>query len=236
MIMLLLFSVRYRKSKYLYGVLFFLTAISILGLYTSSHSTRSLVQIVNIYNDDLLRSPARIATLTDLGMPPPGSEKYQPWFQEKSTSTLIKFMFVHPGYPALKIINDLPLAFTEIKQTYFHAREHAQIRGALMSVGNAFHSENTTPLLLSLFLTFGLLLLAKNNSIENSRPWAWIGIWLFLTASITLIPTILGDTWAINRHALFSTMIYRMFMWVFPIVIMDIAIDQNQQKPAHSPI
>ncbi len=224
---ILLFSTRYRRSKYLPGMLVFVTTILIIGLFTSGNSTRSLVQIVNIYNDDLLVSQARVATLTKLGMPDPASAEYRAWFQEKSTTTLIKFMLIHPGYPATKIINDFPLAFTEIKQTYFNIREHASSRKFLMAIGDTFHPENTAPFLLNILLLFGLILLAVKNTNQTSRPWAWIAVWLFLTAGITLIPTILGDTWALNRHALFSTMIYRMCMWLFAIIVMDIAIAGN---------
>lgn len=230
MIMSLLFSIRYRKNKYLCRMLAFVTAIFILGLFTSSNSTRSLVQIANIYKDDLLPNPARVATLQNLGMPAPNSAGYQAWFEENSAKTLIKFMLIHPGYPAAKIMKDFPSAFTEIKQTYFKAPEQAQARKLLMALGDTLHPENTTPFLLDLFLLFGLILLALKNTNDTSRPWAWLGMWLFLTASITLIPTILGDTWALNRHALFSTMIYRMFMWVFSIIIMDIAIEQGAQN------
>jgi hypothetical protein len=230
MIVVLLFFGRYRKNKRLYGILIFVTAILILGLATSGNSTRSLIQIVNIYNDDLLGSPASVSTLKELGMPVPNSADYRAWFQENSTKTLIKYMVIHPGYPTIKVIRDFPNAFTEIKQTYFKAPETARIREPLMTLGNALHPENTTPFLMDFLLLIGLLLLAVKNSKEASRPWAWLGIWLFLTASITLIPTILGDTWALNRHALFSTMIYRLFMWVFSIVIMDIAIESTTPK------
>ena len=206
-------------------MLAFVIMILIIGLFTSGNSTRSLVQIVNIYNDDLLISPARVATLTELGMPDPNSAEYKTWFPEKSTSTLIKFMLIHPGYPTTKIINDFPMAFTEIKQTYFNIREHASTRKFLMAIGDTLHPENMAPFLLNIFLLFGLFQLAIKNVSEASRPWAWIGIWLFLTATTALIPTILGDTWALNRHALFSTMIYRLCMWLFTFIIMDIALD-----------
>ena len=234
MIVILLFSIRYRKNKHLYSILAFVTVILFLGLTTSSSSTRSRVQLVNIYNDDLLRSPASVSTLKELGMPAPHSPHYKRWFRENASKTLIKFMFIHPGYPALKIMKDFPQAFTEIKQTYFKAPEYAQTRELLMTLGNALHPENTTPFLLDLILLFGLILLAAKNTNEASLPWAWLGIWLFLTATITLIPTILGDTWALNRHALFSTMIYRLFMWVFSIVILDIAIEESNQKRTFS--
>lgn len=233
MIVLLLFSIRYRKNKHLFGILAFVTVISILGLSTSSNSTRSLVQIANIYSNDLLPSPSRVIILKELGMPAPDSADYQAWFQENSTRTLIKFMLIHPGYPVTKIMKDFPEAFTEIKQTYFKTPERAQTRESLMVLGDALHPENTTPFLLDLFLLLGLILLVVKNNNKTSRPWAWLGIWLFMTATITLIPTVLGDTWALNRHALFSTTIYRLLMWVFTIIIMDIAIEQdpNKSKP-----
>lgn len=227
----LLIFPKYRKSKVLAGGLGFLAVIFILGLYTTANSTRSLVQIINVYNDDLLHSPARIATLKELGMPDPGTPDYQPWFNEKSAVTLLKFMFIHPGYPATKIIKDFPGTFTEIKQTYFNVREHPQMRGFLFAIGDALHPENTTPFLLNLLLLFGLILTAVKNVHGTSRPWAWLAVWLFLTASLTLIPTILGDTWALNRHALFSTMLYRLCMWLFAIIIMDMAIEQNTAQP-----
>jgi len=227
MIVILLFSFRFRNNIYLKSILVFVVAILFLGLTTSGNSTRSQVQMVNIYNDDLLRSPASVSTLKKLGMPAPNSADYQVWFQENAAKSLVKFMIIHPGYPTMKIIKDFPDAFTEIKQTYFKAPELAQGREILMELGNSLHPENTTPVIMDLLLLIGVILLAIKNKNEASQSWAWLGIWLMLTASITLIPTILGDTWAINRHALFSTMIYRLFMWVFPIVIMDIALNPN---------
>lgn len=229
MIALLLLSAVYRKSRYLYGILTFLTMIFIIGLFTSGNSTRSLVQIINIYHDDLLPSPAAVATLTELGMPDPSSAEYPAWFQENATKTFVKFILIHPGYAVTKIIRDFPGAFTEIKQTYFNAREHTQVRNFLMNMGDALHPENTTPFLLDIFLLLGLILSAIKYANGVSRPWAWLGAWLFLTASLTFIPSILGDTWALNRHALFSTMIYRLFMWLFVIILTDIALEKPSQ-------
>lgn len=77
----------------------------------------------------------------------------------------------------------------------------------------------------------GLLLLASKD-IGDSRPWAWLGLWLIFTATLTLIPTILGDTWALNRHALYSTMIFRMTMWLFPIILADTALERDSNFAA----
>lgn len=230
MISFLLLFTKYKKNKDLIKVLVFVMAIFFLGLFTSANSTRSLIQIANIYSSDLLRSPTSVETLVELGMPTPGTEAYETWFQKNSSKTLIKFMVTHPGYPILKIIRDFPIAFTEIKQIYFKAPEQFQARQMLMTIGEALHPENTTPFLLDVFLLAGVTILAITNRNETSKPWAWLGFWLFMIASFTLIPTILGDSWALSRHALFSTTIYRLFMWMFSIIIMDIAIGQNQTR------
>ena len=166
-------------------------------------------------------------------MPAPDSADYPRWFEENASTTLIKFMIIHPGYPLLKIAKDFPFAFTEIKQTYFHAPEQYRSRELLMQAGNALHPENTTPFLMDVFLLIGLVILAVRNGNPSSRPWLWLAFWLFLAATLTLIPTILGDTWALNRHALFSTTIYRLFMWMFLVIIMDLAVGPAVQ-PANS--
>lgn len=227
----LLLSAKFRKNKYIPATIVFVTALFTLGLITSSKSTRSLVQMNNIYNSDLLGSPASVATLSELGMPAPDSQEYEEWFKENASKTLIKFMLIHPGYPTLKIIKDFPYAFTENKQTYFKAPEQYQAREIAMTIGNALHPENTTPFVLDLFLLFGITALVVKKTGKSNLPWAWLGFWLFLTASLTFIPAILGDTWGLSRHALFSTMVYRLFMWLYLIILMDIAITQNSREP-----
>jgi len=219
-------SLRYRKVGALRITLLILAGIFILGFTTSSASIRSLVQITNIYKDDLLPSPLRVETLREMGMPEPGTPEYHAWFPEHAKGTLARFMLTHPGYPLLKIVNDFPMAFEEIEQTYFKAPELGTVRETLIQIGNALHPENTTPFVMSAILLVGLTLLALQKA-DDSRPWAWLGLWAFLTASVALIPTILGDTWAINRHALFSTMIYRLSMWLFAIVIIDLALSRE---------
>jgi len=227
LIAILYFLPRYRNNKQLHFLLFFLTAISIVGLITASQSTRSQVQLVNIYHDDLLASPLRTEILKEMGMPDRSSPEYKPWFEENASSTLIKFMLKHPGYPITKIINDFPWSFTEIKQTYFNAPE-LKTRNLLMAIGDALHPQSTTPFFAGLLLLIGLIQLSIKN-IGNSRAWAWSALWLFVTSTLMLIPTILGDTWALNRHALLSTTIYRLSMWLFAIIVMDIALSNDSK-------
>ncbi|MBI3170684.1 MAG: hypothetical protein HYZ22_19560, partial [Chloroflexi bacterium] len=223
MVAILFVSQRYRKNKTLTGITIFLSLMFAIGLYTSSISVRSTVQLVNLYKDDIFPNPVMVSFFREYGMPDFGTLEFEEWVQEHGSSAMARFMFSHPGYPVLKIVRDFGPSFNEIKQTYFTARNLNPSREVLFGIGNALHPENTTPFLMSVVLLLGTLLLAVKN-VDDSRLWAWLGLWLFFSSSLTLIPTILGDTWALNRHALYSTTIFRFIMWVFPIIILDIAL------------
>ncbi len=235
MLMFLFRFPQYRKNKYLQSTVVFLALIFVLGFYTASISTRSLAQLKNLYKDDMLRSEYRTKILQGMGMPAVtqpsdvDTPEFEAWIMEEGSSTIGRFMFAHPGYPVTKLLKDFSPAFTEIKQTYFYARDLNPWREVLFEIGNALHPENTTPFLASAVLLMGILLFVYKNS-EDGQFWAWLGVWLFLASILTFIPTILGDTWALNRHALYSTMILRLGMWIFPIILADLALNATSKN------
>ncbi len=231
MIAALLFFARYRKRKMLYGALLYLMGMFVLGMVTTNQGVRSILPIENIYKDDMLTSPLRTSILREMGMPEPGTAEYQAWLRRHGKGALVKFMLAHPGYPAEKLLRDFPHAFEEIKQTYFKAPDLNPARQHLMTIGEAFHPESTTPFLMSAILLAGLILMAVKTP-NDSRPWAWLGLWLFLSATLAIAVTILADTWAVNRHSLYSTMSYRLGMWLFAVILMDLALAQNQRESA----
>ena len=233
MIAILMVSPRYRKKKTLVGTMLFLVFVVVLGLVTARASVRTVVQIRNIYKDDIFPNPGVVTVFQNMGMPVDSffAPEFEPWLQTEGASTLFRFMLTHPGYVGTKLWNDFPDSFYEIKQTYFTARDLNPARNILFEVGNSLHPENPTPFLASILPLIGLLLLASKD-IGDSRPWAWLGLWLIFTATLTLIPTILGDTWALNRHALYSTMIFRMTMWLFPIILADTALERDSNFAA----
>jgi hypothetical protein len=225
----LLFLKQFQKNKSIRFMLLFSAGIVGLGLITAGNSTRSLVQTSHVFESDLLSSPSRVATLRELGMPEPHTAEYDAWFQENASRTLVKVLLIHPGYALEKIARDFPRSFTNADQTYFKAPEQTQAREVLMTMGVALHSENTTPFLMNILLLIGLVLIAIKSREPSAQIWAWLGIWLFLSASITICVTILGDAWALNRHTIFSTMLYRLSTWIFAIIIMDAAIEQKSR-------
>ena len=231
MIGVLIFFPQYRWNKLLHGTLGFLTLIFLLGMSTSGRSPRPPVQIANLYKDDMLSSPLRVEILQGMGMPEPdmSSPEFIAWLNKNGRSTLAKFMLTHPGYPVTKMLKDFPESFREIKQTYFRVLENRTPREYLMIIGNGFHPENLAPFILSFLLLTGLTSIAL-KSPGDARPWAWLGLWLFTAAFIVLILTILVDTWGLNRHALYSTVTFRLLMWMLPIIIIDLAIAKQNPK------
>ena len=235
LIAMLMIAPRYRKNKVLKGVVIFQLLVIVLAFFTARSSAHALDQIDNLYIDDIFPNPALVAIFQEMGMPVDSylDPAFHPWLQEHGSNTMIRFMLAHPGYVAQKLARDFAPAFTEIKQTYFNARDLNPMREYLFGLGNALHPENTTPFLASLLALVGIVLLAFLNT-ANSRVWAWLVVWLFLSASLTLIPTILGDTWALNRHALYSTVIYRLGMWLFPLILVDLAWQRDTQTTSLS--
>lgn len=229
MVAALLLFVRYRKRNMLRGALLYLMGMFILGMVTTNQGVRSILPIENIFKDEILTSPLRVSILREMGMPEPGTAEYQAWLHRHGKGALLKFMLTHPGYPAEKLLRDFPHAFEEIKQTYFKAPDLNPAREYLTIIGSALHPESTTPFLMSAILLTGILLIAVKTP-KDSRPWAWLGLWLFLSATLAIVITILADTWAVNRHSLYSTMSYRLGMWLFAVILMDLALAQNQRE------
>ena len=229
-ILITMVSTQYRKNKFLQVMLVYLAVIFVIGTITSSQSSRLRIQLVNVYSDDIFPSALRVQILQGMGMPPPNSSEYNNWLDESGGSAYIKFMLKHPGYTITKLARDFPPSFTEIEQTYFRAPTLEPTRTYLITIGDGLHPQNYTPFIISTILTIGLVYTAikRNNDII---PWAWLGTLLFTSATITIAASIFGDTWALNRHALFSTTSYRLLSWMFLIVIIDSLAEKTSIKP-----
>ncbi len=228
---LTLFTTQFKKHKTLIALMFFIISIFILGIVTFRESGRSAISTINIYQSDIFPHQTRVDYMTKIGMPNQQTAEFHPWLEEHGTTAIVRFIFAHPGYAIEKLMRDFPEAFKEIQQTYFKTPEMRLWRERLIDVGEALHPENSSPFLISLILLIGIITAAIKNKTESSPAWAWLCTYLILAGTITIIPTILGDTWALNRHALLSTIIYRLSMWFFVIVTIDLALtDENQAQ------
>lgn len=225
---LTLFVPKFKKHKGLIGAIGFSAILFVLGLVTFQQSGRSLISTINVYIGDIFPHPARVEFMqAELGMPTPNTPEFHAWFEEDGVTAVTRFFVSHPGYVLEKLVRDFPDAFKQGVQTYFVMPEMKLFRARMISLGESLHTETATPFLMGLVLLLGIFLSALNNGTETSQPWAWIGAFLFLAATITIIPTILGDTWALHRHTIFSIMVFRLSLWVFAIIMMDIALQKR---------
>lgn len=223
---------RFTGQRNLVAILFVLAMYFLLGLITSGNSVRAVQPMANVYYANILTSPVRVEIMQKYGMPFPESQEFNEWFPINAKRVYIKFMLFHPGYVVSGYFKDIPLAFYENIQPYFHTGKVTSLRGAVIPFGDMLHSLAVTPVLVDLILLFAVLMnvFYKNNS-EN-RAWAWLGVWMFLFANILMFINIFGDTWGLARHALLSTMVFRLFMWLYIMVLMDIMITSQKTESA----
>ncbi len=225
-----LLSPKYRKINNIILAVIITAGIFLLGWITSGNSPRALTTISHVYSSDLLPFPSRVEYLRELGMPPPSeSPEYQTWFRENAVNAFVRFMIAHPGYVISKFSRDFMWAFSENMQTYFRVPGQETQRQKMILLGDGLHPRSLTPFIVDIILLFGLFHHAISNVTEPGRPWAWLALWLFLTASFTIFFAIMGDVYGLARHTLFSIMAYRLFMWVFLIVLLDIGFDLGAQ-------
>ncbi len=222
----------FKKKRQIAISIIVLLGIFMLGWYTARNSVRSTIEIGHVFRSDLLSSPSRISILQDMGMPSPDSPEYPKWFEKNSVSTFINFMASHPGYVVSKFGKDILQAFGENMQAYFKVPELGIWRGNMILVGNVLHPKDSTPLFMSAMILGVMLYSGWNKITKNSIPWAWLGVWLFSVASLTVFISIMVGATGLFRHTLFSTMLYRLSTWLFLIIIMDLILDRNIKKEA----
>lgn len=229
LMMILWFSPKFKKSRLVAILMVTLLGFFLLGFYTSRSSPRDTIEIGHVYKNDLLPHPARVEALQKMGMPSPDSEEFEQWFEAEATSAFMKFMITHPGYTFSKLGNDILYAFGESMQPYFKIPELGYKRYQLIQIGYVLHPDTATPLLISL-LILPILLYFSWRNIGNSRPWAWVASWAFVAASITIAISILAGVGGLTRHTLFSTMLYRLLMWILIFIVLDTVIENTQNQ------
>jgi len=228
---LALFSPRYRFNKTLIGTVIFGITLFVLGITTFKASDRSLLSTINIYIGDIFPHPARVAFMQEeLGMPQPNTPEFDAWFKDNGVTAVTRFFVSHPGYVTEKLLRDFPYAFKQSVQAYFTIPEKKSLRNGLIILGESLHTEASTPFMLGSLLLLGIFIAAINKTSEIAYSWAWICAFVFMIATIAIIPTILGDTWALHRHTIFSIAMYRLSMWIFAIILIDFSLQQGSIK------
>lgn len=219
----------YRRQIYPAALSIALAGMFILGWVSSGNSPRTLLAMGEVYYVVILPHPARVEFMQERGMPAPGSPGYDEWFKENSKRSYLEFLISHPGFTITLLIRDVLGAFPENMQPYFKAPD-LPLRRALIPLGDALHPESSTPLFISMILLAGMWAVALKQKIGAGRPWLWLATWMFLFASMNISVVILGDAAGLTRHALLATSIYRLCMWIFPLILIDLLLSHEPDR------
>jgi hypothetical protein len=180
--------------------------------------------------------PAKIQFMRDQGMPDPGSAEYPAWFENQAKVPYLKFMLAHPGFILTTYLRDSAAAFTSNMQPYFRAKD-APLHEALIPYGDLLHPASSAPLLIDLLLLSGIWALFLKRNHADTLPWVGTAIWLFVAAHSSMFMAVFGATWALARHALLAVTMFRLFIWIFVIKIVDLALisPSNTTSPGSTP-
>jgi len=188
----------------------------------------------HVWVQDILPFPARVQYFNERGIPAYGTAAFSDWFEEHARGMYMQFLIAHPGFTLQKLSRDTNTAFSENMQPYFTDTD-SRARPLLAMVGNYLHSRSASTVIVA-----GLLLIIVwLQSIIQQRPealaWAWVLTWAFLTAFITLFFSIFGDTFGLVRHALSSTMTFRLLTWILLLVMLDLSTVRMHGELAAGP-
>ena len=166
-------------------------------------------------------------------MPSSSSPHFEDWLNKDAPRIYILFLAAHPGFTSTYFLVGTYLAFDPYLQSYFRAPD-LPWRTQLIDIGSELHL-GIVALIIALILLSVLWIFSfsDNSTKKDSKPWAWIATWIFLTGIATLFVSIFGDNVALHRHAIFSTAELRLLMWILIFVVSDLLLTKNI-KPSNN--
>jgi hypothetical protein len=197
-----------------------------LGYHSSQTSKRWKTPLEHVFSDKILPYPLRVSFLQKIGMPSPDSPSYKDWFDQRAPGAYVRFLIAHPGYTLPPLFENMQAFFTDNLQPYYHV-EKDSLRVRLLALGDMLHPRSSAVFLVDLLLLTSLLWLAYKGRGPMQIAWAWLGCWVFLSASLTLLVSFHADTWGISRHVMGSILLYRLFFWLFLLVVIDYVIGMD---------
>jgi hypothetical protein len=210
----------FRKRKNLLVLIAAILIVTGIGLQSSMLSRRWEVPLTNVFNDRLLPYSARVEFMQNLGMPNPASTAYQEWFAQNAPRAYARFLLSHPGYMLTSFTSELGGIFSENTQPYFYS-EQTPTRIALIAINDILHPKTHFIFILDILLMAGLFFSIFRRKNKNLAVWLWLGVWIFLSASLTLGVGFFADSIGIIRHTMFAVEMFRLIFWLFLIILFD---------------
>ena len=228
LITLLLIVKKFRNTKSLAIpiTLIILFIFFIIGFVSARDSLRATrYPVINALDEFIWPHPQRVAYFKAFGMPERKSPYYQEWADVNATKAYGIFLLSHPGFIATTLWEYTDELNSDSVQPYFFAPE-VKNRSTLLIIGEMFHPQTSAVYLISLLLLLSLVVHAIQLRTPTLLAWAWLAVWFFAVAAVTLLLGFFGDTSGLRRHIMPSVEMFRLFIWVFIMPFLDLSLKQ----------
>lgn len=194
------------------------------GLFTARKSMRWKNPLLHAYEYFVFPHESRVAYFKEaFNMPEPSSPEFGEWFDREAPQVYLFFLAESPRYVFSELYSNMESFFSENKQPYFHGSKKAN-RFQMEKVGNLLHPLSGTIFYADLILLGGLCSITLKTRANRPLTWLWLAGWWLLSASLILFVSYFFDTWGVIRHVVYSVQMYRLFFWLYLLVMVDMLL------------
>lgn len=235
-LLLPLFLLKKFRTTSLYitsGILLIFFVIGYTSARDSLRATR--YPLMNSLDAYIWPHPTRVEFFRAYGMPDKDapnyfdSPNYQAWADEHAARAYAMFLISHPGFIITTLWSDMDLLSEDYAQPYFFTDE-VQNREILIVIGEMVNPETSMVYLLALLIALALPIHAWMTRSPHITAWAWLAVWFFGIAAATLFLSYFGDTAGLRRHILPSVELFRLFLWVFLLPLIDMSLHEPRDS------
>jgi hypothetical protein len=220
-------SKRFRTKPFILAPAILLIVLFAIGLLSSRQSPRWPPSIQETLQDWIFPFPARVQFLTEhFSMPAPDSANYQSWFNSRAPTAYSMFLLSHPGFIVTTLKDNWLVLHLSYMQPYYKLTK-TNIDLVLLQVGEIVHPGSVAFYFADTIVMVLLWALVLSGRWRDRLAWMWALTWLYLTAGITLSLSFFGDSEGVMRHIFPSLVMFRLFLWVSLIVVIDAFIDRS---------
>lgn len=205
-----------------------LLGIFVLGYVSTKASNRAGLPLINAIDEYIWPHPARVDFFRVYGMPDRNDPNYLEWANKNAFKAYGTFLAAHPGFIVMTIWEYKEYFYSDFSQAYFPTTD-LKHREILFFIGKILHSETYTIYLIDLLLIVTLLIGAVKYRTADRFAWAWLALWVFFVALVTLFINFIGDIYNTRRHVMLGVEWLRLFFWVFLMPILDQYLSKSSE-------
>ena len=194
------------------------------GLFTARKSTRWNNPLFHAYEHFVFPDKGRVAYFkVSFNMPEPNSSEFGEWFNREAPQAYLLLLLDGPRIVASELLSNMDIFLSENLQPYFH-KSRRDYGLQLELVGNVLHPLSSVVFYADLILLGGLCGITLKTRASRPFTWLWLAGWWIVSASLILFVSYFFDTWGVIRHVVYSVQMYRLFFWIYLLVMIDLLL------------